>query len=755
MSRKKIFDLVFSVIFIGVLVTFTLYFSLTLLLRPEHNLTKDYFGGNEAERSFFSSFDDALFKNAYFHESIVEVEYKLFGRVSGSQVIKGEEGFLFMGGVNGLGYDYVADYTGNLSLGTGDLDRIYQYIKMRSRAYENRGIDYYFAVIPNSQTVYSEYMPSLYGEQSNNTLLLRLGRYLENKEFDGFVDLTDVLRKSKKEGLLYNNTENSVNALGAYYVYAGLMDAISDDLSEEISVTERERYQLYTHYTDGRTAAELAGIEHIVSNETISMSNATEYTYTTVEIFEDLETTYTKSGYRDKLPLKPSVLLEMTGEWDKIRLKPYFSNTFGMASYRVSHQYSASALENSNPSIVIQLLHEDELLSVIEPSISLSYDAGLEPGQHPYKTTAPRSVKYVLTDENTVCITGEVESGAEVSVFGDEITAFSVDELGGRFITTVGFDDGAAGKEIFVCAKAEGKLISDPVSIIGSYEDLSTDAPGGVLVGRNSMIYKDTLPLISLPTAERSRELSERSAASLKRIRTLTGKETSVICSIIPEKLTVYSAGAPDSLAEGISDMETMRSLFRMAVEAGGLETADASERLRERVSEGKLFAQTSDVMSDLGQYYVYLDLAERIKRDHPAVVEPMSIGSFGRVKYRIGSGVHSAALGFDSYKVIEKMDGFVVNTVAEFFRSDGRAYVTDKTEEFYTRNYIDSLPTAIIVRDGAETKMIEMLSMHFETMYVLAEGDRYIPESIISSVKPDYVIYLCRESAISQITAG
>jgi hypothetical protein len=224
MSRKNIFEMILSVAFAGVILSFTLYFILTLILRPEYNIKDSYFDDKEAVRSDFSAFDDACLKNRFFHEHIIESEYKIFGNLFGESVIKGKNGFLFMSGVNENGYDYVADYTGNVSLDEEALEVIYQYIEMRNKAYENRSISYYLAVIPNSQTVYSEHMPDLYGEISNNTSLIQIGEYLEKKGFDRFIDLTDTMKSSKSEGLLYNNTENSINALGAYYAYTEIMN---------------------------------------------------------------------------------------------------------------------------------------------------------------------------------------------------------------------------------------------------------------------------------------------------------------------------------------------------------------------------------------------------------------------------------------------------------------------------------------------------------------------------------------------------
>ena len=752
MSRKNIFELIFSVAFAGAILSFALYFILTTTLRPEYNINDNYFDDKTAERSAFSVFDDACLKNRSFHEKIIESEYKIFGNLFGGNVIKGKNGFLFMGGVNEYGYDYVADYTGEAQLYPDDLEVIYQYIEMRNKAYENRKVIYYLAVLPNAQTVYSEYMPDIYGEQSPNTALSRVGAYLEEKGFDRFIDLTDGMTDAKGEGLLYNNTENSINALGAYYAYAGIMDLLAEDMEElRGRVMDRKLYDLYTHYTDGKAAAELAGIASILQNETISMSNATEYMYTTVEIFEDLETTYTKTEYRAEITLKPSVLIEVTDEWDKIQLKPYFSNTFGMVSYRASHYFSTAAIDNSNPTIVIQVLHEDELLSIINPSVSISYEDGLAPGQDPYKTMKPRGVTYTLTNENTVSLTGEVESGSVVRIFGDDIEAYTVGEIGGRFVATVQFSGSAAGKEIFVSAKVDSKTVSDPVSIITEADRLTENASGDSLVGLNSMIYLPDYGIVAIPDISTLEALSAKLEAAKDRVALLSGEKTKLIYTLIPEKLSVYRSGAPEKLTEQISDMETLRSLLRMRLENAGFLPLDMAAVLIDKAANEKIFNQSNEKLTDTAYYYMYRTLAEKIAEDFVSV-SPIELEDMRSYIYRLSNGRHAVALGFEKYGFIEQTKNLVITNGAEYIQAGSKNNSIDKTKAFVTKKEGDGLPTAIVVRDSVGTGFIDFLAEHFSEMYVLDENTAEISDDLLSSVQPDYIIYLFDEGNIGSL---
>ena len=107
-------------------------------------------------------------------------------------------------------------------------------------------------------------------------------------------------------------------------------------------------------------------------------------------------------------------------------------------------------------------------------------------------------------------------------------------------------------------------------------------------------------------------------------------------------------------------------------------------------------------------------------------------------------------AEALNNYTLIEKTESYIVKNSAEFFQ-DGSTNV-DKTGEFVSRNYIDELPTAIIIRDGVGTKALDMLADNFETRYVLEDGEDHIPDSLLRSIDPDYIIYLCGEDGLGDM---
>ena len=75
-----------------------------------------------------------------------------------------------------------------------------------------------------------------------------------------------------------------------------------------------------------------------------------------------------------------------------------------------------------------------------------------------------------------------------------------------------------------------------------------------------------------------------------------------------------------------------------------------------------------------------------------------------------------------------------------------------DKTKAFVSRRDGEGLPTAIIVRDSVGTGLIGLLAEHFSEMHVLDENNTEIENELLSSVAPDYIIYLFDEGNIRSI---
>ncbi len=363
---------VFLVLFIGILLSGAVYYGISAIMGTTA-LCEDYYNGGEYDYSGIYAIDDVFFKNSTLRELAVKAEYILFGRIDNESIIVGRDGFLFSAVDESSGYDYVRDYIGELSSYT-ETEALCQAVKQRKERFSEMGVEYILAVIPNAQTVYSDKMPSYFGNISDNTRLARLSRRMAAEDVT-FLDLTSALGEARNAGILYNNTENSLNALGAYYAYLAVYESMPESAISAHTAIEANEVDFLWHVTEGRSLAREAGLETLIANITVSLSGNMQKKFNSLGYFSEIELTAVSKEYRDELSTYPSILVEFNDgdEWDKMLMYEYFSNTFGSVGYRVGSMYSSSAVKDIGPKVVVQFVRESDLQTLISEDVVASY----------------------------------------------------------------------------------------------------------------------------------------------------------------------------------------------------------------------------------------------------------------------------------------------------------------------------------------------------------------------------------------------
>ena len=371
--------LICAVLFMGVLLSGTIYFGLSSVMGISE-LSDDYYDGAEYDFGGAWRLDDIFFRDPELRANVVKYEFLLFGRIDDENIIVGRDGFLFDAFDSDYGYDYVRDYIGEFAVSDSEIGELAKAISQRNKVFEDRGIEYLIAVIPNAQTVYGDKLPAFFGEISPDTRLSRLSERMDAEGADCFLDLTGALTEARGAGQLYNNTENSLNALGAYYAYLAVFEALPEAFTESRTVLTAEELDFYTHITMGRSLAREVGLERLIHNRTVTLPSNVMKKYSHFEHCYDIDVTCSQIEYRHELPLYPPLLIELSdgGEWDKILFSEYFSNTFGEVGYRISQTYSDKGLGQFNPRVVIQFIHENELSALIESEVVSSYERASE-----------------------------------------------------------------------------------------------------------------------------------------------------------------------------------------------------------------------------------------------------------------------------------------------------------------------------------------------------------------------------------------
>ena len=185
--------------------------------------------------------------------------------------------------------------------------------------------------------------------------------YLAQLGETAFLDLTPALIAQKESGMMYNNTENSINAYGAYRIYDSVMDMMNIENMSGVDRMERDDFDFYTRLTDGRTIAKNAGIEMIVKNRTVSLSDNAPENYRVIS--STVSTTLTNKANMDE---GTRIVVECTNSWDRIQLMPYFSNTFDTVIYHDSLSSDVQSILDLDVGLVIQIIRESELDRIIK-----------------------------------------------------------------------------------------------------------------------------------------------------------------------------------------------------------------------------------------------------------------------------------------------------------------------------------------------------------------------------------------------------
>ncbi len=349
MKSKKSLHFLTVTVFSGILLTFLIYVGIGTLM--DTDVSFGVFGFNE----MFSS-DEAI------GEAVRFVDYRIFGHIKGDNLIIGEDEFLFEATDSENGYERLLDYIGGSPLELEQMEQIEKNILQRQAEYEVSGTKYILLVVPDSMNVCADKVPSYLGERSADARLDALTAYLSGRNVAAFVNPTQKMRNESRDTTMYNNTENSLNAYGAYCIYNTVVARYLADTGREVDRLHREDTEFYTRLTDGMSVAQSVGLERIISNKTVSLTENMPSNYTMVYNDKDFSVTERIGvGESDEC-----VVVECADSWTMAQLMPYFSNTFDRVCYSKSVTDNANVSEQYNSTLTVQIVRESELLSLLD-----------------------------------------------------------------------------------------------------------------------------------------------------------------------------------------------------------------------------------------------------------------------------------------------------------------------------------------------------------------------------------------------------
>lgn len=739
MEDNNSFNVFTIVFFIGVILFFGIYFSFSALWGFEVDNKVD----SLPDQIVLKRFSDAVFRNKEQNDHIKLYNYKLFSVIDGYDVIIGEDDFLFQTVSDDGTYNYILDYLGKSKLTKNQLDIIAKSLQMRKQAYDNHGISYMIAVVPNSHTVYRENLPGYFDNLEPDTSLMQLTAYMEKNTDVCFVNLTDSIVQNKSQGLLYNNTENSINSKGAFFAYREIFNNIPSDITAKITPNEFSDYYYCTNIIRGKSIAQKIELQEYIKNYTVSLSDETVLKYAVKSNLGIYEYSTINVKYKDKISTRPMVMIECSDEWNKTQFIPYFSNTFYMVTYKNSYTFNRFILDNQNITSVIQIINEDELMSLLDENTTMSYTPALKPDENLFVTATPSVISRVTSSKDVVSIIGTAENNAIITVLENKVETKKVMTIDGQFIISFYMGD-ALQKTVYLSAQVGSKNSSSIIQV--NLVKNATDYISSAVVGENSQIYS-AVPPNNIFTKEIIANLKNKIINNMEIFFEVNGRYPSFYCLPVPEKERILNEDLPESLIDKYQ-MLVNSNLQLSTLACKQVKMLDASKELMRLKNGEKLFMQTYSSLSDIGAFYCYREIALGLKlvRSNDSII---NIDSYNKTVINVESGELISQLKFDDYLLVEKtikLDSKFINK-ATFTGLNQIEY--DVSQAFISNVADPDLPVAIIVRDdNSADKILPFLAEHFSTMIVLESG--VSPDGIVEyciSQAPDMVIYLASSS--------
>jgi hypothetical protein len=160
----------------------------------------------------------------FFREELVRLNAllrkSLFYKSPNSLVLIGDKNWYYY-----LGDGALLDYLGKS--GKTDNEAVSAWentLARREKMLHEKGGYYLFAVAPNKESVYPEFLPVRISDHAGTTMLEALSRHIGHTDMAGhFLDLGESLRRAKKDGHIYFQTDTHWSRVGAYFAYLEIM----------------------------------------------------------------------------------------------------------------------------------------------------------------------------------------------------------------------------------------------------------------------------------------------------------------------------------------------------------------------------------------------------------------------------------------------------------------------------------------------------------------------------------------------------
>lgn len=309
----------------------------------------------EATSQFDDYYADQFAFRSYLVSAYHQLNQRVLGQSGSSKVISGRSGWLFF-------QETLADFLASPLLSDTEMRRLAVTLSLQKEYLRNKGIDFYFMVAPNKNSVYGEFMPKRLSpvHPDNN-----LNRWLASPHAQAVstIDLLTPLKSAARTAQtpLYHQTDTHWNNLGARIGFQNMMRVLSnhqtaftfDDLESKEAVIRKDwpgdlAIMLYPSGVDPenqyyfdlpqnyRTKRPMRSLEDLMIQTNLFSSGVTSYSAAQKKVWM----------FRDSFANA---------------LIPFMANTFGEVTFSREIPYNYSSIDKTTADIVVLQIVERNL----------------------------------------------------------------------------------------------------------------------------------------------------------------------------------------------------------------------------------------------------------------------------------------------------------------------------------------------------------------------------------------------------------
>ncbi len=261
----------------------------------------------------------------------------------------------------------------------------------------------------------------------------------------------------------------------------------------------------------------------------------------------------------------------------------------------------------------------------------------------------------------------------------------------------------------------------------------------------------------NVPSSGNLSQLTNRIKSRLNALST-SSPDTEIIYMIVPSSMTVYPELVPEKYKQGTG--KSRLDAVIGAIEAGGATAIDLRDAFAEHKNEEMpLYYKLDSHWAEYGAFVAYTELFDHISQKFPAAA-PRALDEFtwegkffssGDMTYYLAMS-QSAVPEYSYYRTANFDMPSEISSIPRYRATNSLVYSNQVTYEYTIDTNRSNLPSCIVMRDSYSTQLFDILAERMDTTVYKGMWGYTWNQQEISSMKPDYVIYILAEWNIDSV---